>query len=127
MPHDEARDAIGEMDEYVQYGTWYPPHDGFQPVHVAYVPLTSNRMQELSRQMDGQPAHRRMRASVEIIAKQVRAWTAKTLRGAPADCRNALQIGGEMDYNIVEGVAGVILDSKRSEEAQRELADFSKR
>ena len=127
MPQEEARDAVGDVNEYVQYGTWYPPHDGFEPVHVAYVPLTSNRMQELSRQMDGQPAHRRMRASVEIIAKQARAWTAKTLRGAPADCCNALQIASEMDYNIIEGVAGVILDSKRSQEAQEALADFPKR
>lgn len=120
-----AKKAVGEIDgEFVAYATWTPEHDGLDTVHFAYAPLTSNRMQQVSKAMDSMRPDKAMRMSVKVVTEQVRVWDAKTIRGEAADPRNALTIGGEMDYNVVEGVAGIILDSRRDAEAAEALADF---
>ena len=123
----DAKKAVGEIDgEFVAYATWTPEHDGLDPVHFAYAPLTSNRMQQLSKDQYGMSADKAMRLSVKIVTEQVRRWDATTIKGDSADCRNPLVVGGEMDFNVVEGVAGIIMDSRRDAEAAEALADFPK-
>ncbi len=124
---DRAKRAVGEVDgEYVAYGRWDPPHDGLEPVNVAYVPLTSNKMQEYQKRMEGLSASKAMRLSVEIVCGQVRRWDARTVRGEECNPRNKLEVAGELDYNVVEGVCGIVMDSRRSQEAREALENFTK-
>ena len=122
---EQAKRAVGEInDEFVAYARWEPPHEGFEPVHIAYVPLTSNQMQEYQRRMGGLSQHKAMRLSVEIVCGQVRAWDAKTIKGEPCNPRDKTEVAGQLDYNVVEGVCELIMDSRRSAEAREALENF---
>jgi len=124
----EAEKSLGYYDgEHVLYGSFEPkPGQRLPVVHFAYVPLTPNQMQEISREMEGISARQASRLSVRILARQLRRWTLRRPDGTLADCRSSEEIGRCVDNNIVEAVCEKILSTESVEEAERALADFPK-
>lgn len=127
MPEEqnEARQALGYYDrEYVQYSTFTPDHEGLPTVHFAYVPLTANRRTKMLEEMERASQSRTGRLSVKLLSEQVRTWDLRRPDGSTADPRDAREIGNHVDYNLVEGIVSLILDSRADDEARHALADF---
>ena len=123
-----ARRCIGEHNgEFVLFDTWDSERDDLDPVHFAYVPLTPEQMQVLLKKQETSARSGAVRASVLIIAGQVRVWTAKSIKGDEVDPRSAIEVATKLDHLVVEGVSGRIIDGRSTHAAQAAIADFTKR
>jgi len=123
----KARRAVGEVNgEWCLFDTWEPEREDLPAVHFAYVPLVPNKLQALVEKMQTAGRKEAIRLSVNIVAAQVRQWTARDLSGAAVDPRNAVEISGKLDNFIIEAVCNRILDGRSTQTAQQALSDFLK-
>ena len=123
----EAKAACGYYSgEFVKYGMFEPTHDGLPKVAFAYVPLTSNRRQEVMLEMERAAKSQQGKLSVRLLTAQLRRWNLQRPDGSVAECRDAGEIGSHVDACIVEGIAVLILDSVNVADAETALANFLK-
>jgi hypothetical protein len=83
-------------------------HPSFGKVTFKYRPLTAKEM--ATARKDGIAGERSLEASVRLINRQVKEWDAKKPSGDAVRCGSESDVE-DMPVQIVNGVAGLILDA----------------